>query len=1294
MTAAESHRLEERVLMLAPTARDWALTQSILARAGMTCVGCADQLALGEQLQAGAGAVLIAEEAVSGGDNTNSRSGVLTEWLTQQPAWSDLPVLLLARAGADSPAVAQAVAALGNVTIVERPMRVAALVSTVQSALRARQRQYQLRDEFVQRERVVEQLNLAMAAADAGSWEINLTTGEFSASDRAMQLHGVLPGTNLTHKLAMACVHPADRASVQVELQLALDTGKPFRHEHRVFQPDGSLRWILSLAGRQGTGAQARLVGMSQDVTERKQAEQARDEVERDRRALAEASSEVAYRMSADWSTLLPLDGRQVVGSNAQPLGDWSWLYQNVPPDEHVRIRLAISQALAHKSMFELEHRVTRPDFSIGWVFSRAVPIFDMDKEVIGWFGAVSDITARKQAEERSQQSTTMLRTICEASPDLIYVKDRDHRLQFANPATLHVIGLPEKDVIGKTDVEWALLARGVAQASAKAEAEILMANDRRIMATELSETIEEVFTSAAGKHVHQSVKTPMRDSGGAVIGIIGVSRDITNAKRAAEELRQSEIRFRAGIEAVSDIVWTNDANGMMAGEQVMWSKFTGQNLETYQGYGWSQAIHPDDAQPTINAWKEALAEKKNFAFEHRVRRHDGQWRLCTVRAVPVFDDVGNITEWIGVHSDITDRRQADRLLVERTALLDGVLESTGDVVFVKDLDGRCLMANTACAAALGLTPEQVVGKTVEELCPPALAASIRQHDYAVIESGLPEQREETFIVAGKPRQFLTLISPLREYGQIVGVVGVSRDITDRVKAEAKLRSSQEQRRLALDAAELGTWHVDVATKRIKTDDRFRAIFGTTQEHTDYLHLLSIIHPDDLPAVEQAVAAATRLENPDPYAIEYRVLRPDGLMRWVFAKGATSHEEKDGVKRFTFDGTVQDITARRQIEQERERLVNQLRDADRHKDEFLATLAHELRNPLAPLRNGLQLLKQAGSDHSVEQARAMMDRQLTQLVRLVDDLMDVSRVTNCKLELRTARVDLKSVMNAAAETSRPAIDKGGHTLTVVVPDEPIFVDGDAARLAQVVSNLLNNSAKYTHQKGHIWLTAQRDGSMAMLSVKDNGIGIPQMMLERVFDMFTQVDRTLEKTTGGLGIGLSLVKGLVQLHGGTIEAKSDGEGLGSEFVIRLPEATSVAHDAHHLTFSSSKAEPSARRRILVVDDNVDAADSLGYLLEVYGHEVRVANDGEAGVAAAEKFQPDMVLMDIGMPMLNGYEAASRIRQEPWGQAMVLVALTGWGQADDRRKSASAGFDHHLVKPVEMDELEQLMRARWQ
>jgi CheY-like chemotaxis protein len=297
-------------------------------------------------------------------------------------------------------------------------------------------------------------------------------------------------------------------------------------------------------------------------------------------------------------------------------------------------------------------------------------------------------------------------------------------------------------------------------------------------------------------------------------------------------------------------------------------------------------------------------------------------------------------------------------------------------------------------------------------------------------------------------------------------------------------------------------------------------------------------------------------------------------------------------------------------------------------------------------------------------------------------------VTSGKLELRRTRVELRAVIDAAIETSRPAIEQAGHELAVVVPDEPLLVDGDATRLAQVVSNLLNNAAKYTHRGGHVRLAVRRQDDMAVLVVADDGIGIPPRMLGKVFEMFTQVDRALEKTTGGLGIGLSLVKGLVEMHGGTIEARSEGEGRGSEFIVRLPMTSSSPRKIESPVISASVAA-SGRRRILVSDDNFDSAESLGHLLQLIGNDVRTANDGLQALDVAETFRPDVILLDIGMPKLNGYEACRRIREQPWGKNVVLVAMTGWGQDEDRRRSQRAGFDHHLVKPVDPAALEKLL-----
>ena len=379
-----------------------------------------------------------------------------------------------------------------------------------------------------------------------------------------------------------------------------------------------------------------------------------------------------------------------------------------------------------------------------------------------------------------------------------------------------------------------------------------------------------------------------------------------------------------------------------------------------------------------------------------------------------------------------------------------------------------------------------------------------------------------------------------------------------RAQEGREFAASEERRRLALDAAELGMWYVDPATRATKTDARYRAIFGTTEEWTDYLQAVAVIHPDDQPAVLEAVASATRLENAAPYAIEYRIVHPDGSLRWILAKGRANFEGVGAARRVaSFDGTVADITDRKRGEEERERLVARLQEQDQRKNEFLAVLAHELRNPLAPIRNGLHILRLARSDaEATERTRSMMERQVGQMVHLIDDLLDLSRITRGTIKLRKQPVELADAIAQAIETSRPFIDQLGHELLVDVPPSPIHVDADLTRLAQVFSNLLNNAAKYTARGGRIRLTVQQLGTEAVVSVKDDGIGIPTHMLSKIFEMFTQVDRNVERSQGGLGIGLSLVKQLVEMHGGSVEARGDGDGKGSEFVVRLPVDSSV------------------------------------------------------------------------------------------------------------------------------------------
>jgi PAS domain S-box-containing protein len=497
----------------------------------------------------------------------------------------------------------------------------------------------------------------------------------------------------------------------------------------------------------------------------------------------------------------------------------------------------------------------------------------------------------------------------------------------------------------------------------------------------------------------------------------------------------KSEQRFRAAVDAVQGVVWTNSAQGEMQGEQSAWAALTGQSIDQYQGFGWSAAVHPDDAQPTIDAWLAAVRERKPFAFEHRVQRHDGTWRDFSVRAIPILDAFGTIREWVGVHIDITEQREGER--------------------------------------------------------------SLRN----------------------------------------------------------------------IEAA--------------------------------------------------------------------------------------------------------------------------LREANTRKDVFLATLSHELRNPLAPIRNAATFLaKGALSPEDHERSRLIIVRQVRHMAALLDDLLDVSRITRGVFELKKEHVNLQGLLAEALETARPLIDSKRHSVKLDWPSEPVEIDADPIRIVQILANLLTNAAKYTDPEGVITFGAQAIGVDITLFVRDTGIGIAPRMLKEVFEMFAQVAPEQKRTEGGLGIGLALVKGLVGLHGGRIEARSEGLERGSEFIVFLPGLRLASGTLQEAAQAGSAVVPLSKR-VLIADDNRDGAESLGMLMEASGHIVYLAHTGVEALHMAATYRPHVAILDIGMPGMDGYQVAQKIRDQAWGMHMTLIALTGWGQEDDKRRAQRAGFDHHLTKPVDPAVLEELV-----
>jgi signal transduction histidine kinase len=519
---------------------------------------------------------------------------------------------------------------------------------------------------------------------------------------------------------------------------------------------------------------------------------------------------------------------------------------------------------------------------------------------------------------------------------------------------------------------------------------------------------------------------------------------------------------------------------------------------------------------------------------------------------------------------------------------------------------------------------------------------------------------------------------------------GRARQLVDNLRI---LSASQGRLQLATEVGGTGVFQWDARADRFEGEnpEAYR-IFGR-RPGQDKLSLDEFleqhVHPEDVALVRREMEVARR--PGERLHAEFRIRRGGEGAQWRWIEVVGRFLFGEGSDPTHLIGVINDVTERREMEDTLRRMAADLSQADHRKDEFLATLAHELRNPLAPIRNGIELLKRTVPGHPQAQSVVgVMERQMGHLVRLVDDLIDVSRITRNKLELRRHTVELAPVAHAAVEACRPLLEGKQHALELALPPLPLHVDADPTRLVQVLANLLNNACKYTDRGGHLRLLVERQAQEAVISVQDDGNGIPPEMLPKVFGMFTQVDRKLEHTQGGLGIGLSMVKRLVELHEGSVSIHGQGEGKGTRVVVRLPTVFAPMPATGAPTVDGERV-PAPPRRILVADDNADAAHSLASVLEMMGNEVLTVADGQAALDAAPAFAPHLVLLDIGMPRLNGYEACRRLRELHGGGELVIIAVTGWGQEEDRQRSREAGFDLHLTKPVDPVAVEALLAA---
>jgi PAS domain S-box-containing protein len=681
-------------------------------------------------------------------------------------------------------------------------------------------------------------------------------------------------------------------------------------------------------------------------------------------------------------------------------------------------------------------------------------------------------------------------------------------------------------------------------------------------------------------------------------------------------------------------------------------------------------------------SWKAVHKRCLNGAVERSAgepfERADGsvqwvKWEVC-----PWRDARGDIGGVVIASEDITSRNDSEAA----AAYLAAIVMASSDAILSKSLNGVITSWNDGATRLFGYSADEMMKQPITRIIPPD---RIEEENSILARLRMGERIDnyETVRVAkdGRRLDVSLTMSPVKDRsGKVIGASTIIHDITDEKRAAVSLRENQLRTLLATEAAGIGIWEWNIVTGAVRWDAQTFRIYGitpTADGFVNYNTWAACVLPEDLAEQKELIRKHGREGGINRH--EFRIRRKDnGEIRNI--QGADTFRQNAQGQDEWVVGTNLDVTDLKRAEQA-------LREADKRKDEFLATLAHELRNPLAPIRTGLHVLRKTGGA-GVDSARLhdMMERQVDHLVRLVDDLLDVSRISCGKIELKMERVNLAKVIDHAIETVRQAIEARDLKLSVIAPEPPLFLDADPVRLAQVFANLLNNAAKYTDAGGRIEISADRRGSEAVVSVTDTGVGIPAEMLGRVFDLFTQVNSTLGRSHGGLGIGLALVREIIRLHGGEVEAHSDGQGRGSRFVVRLPLPTTPTGET---TVLKATREAPPLRRVLVIDDNRDVADSFVQLLKCLGATVRIAYDGASGIQEFIDFKPDLVFLDLGMPGMDGYETAQRIRELPEGKKVSLAALTGWGNERSRSRTEEGGFDHHLVKPARAEDIERIL-----
>ena len=1001
----------------------------------------------------------------------------------------------------------------------------------------------------------------------------------------------------------------------------------------------------------------------------------------------------------------------------------------------------AIARTREHGDPYTLELEFVRPDGATGWMEARGAADRDEHGAIVGLHGTAREITGRKQAQAQADPGQRLdqdeggaegerrrLADVFRQAPAFLsVVRGPDHVFEMVNARYQQLVGHRH------------LLGRPVREAFPEIEGQGFFELLDTVYATGepyIGTGVPIRFAPQPGQPPEERhldfVYQPLRDPDQAITGIVAVGVDVTDRKRADGALQASEARYRALFESLDEgycvIELLFDAAGESRDYRFLdvnpaFETITGitgamgrtirallPGLESHWFETYSRIARTGEpvrivekAGPFQDRWFEVHAFRLGESGSNKlaVKFIDVTGRKLAEQAVQASDArhtfLVKLADTLRPLSDPNAvQAEASRVLGEWLgANRVAYFEIRGDdyVVYRDYSSGGTSIIGCVPTSSFGpdLRAALLAGRVVVEpdvnaaLAQPATAQaaylSIQVRAYVAVPLIKRGKMVAGLAVhATSPRAWTPT-----EVAMIEDTAQRTWDAVERVRSEAALRTSEERFRSLATATTQIVW--TTAADGVVTDDSptWRAFTGQTVEQWLGWGWMSAIHPDDQEAIRTSWRQA--LATVSPLKASYRLRRHDGEYRWTAVNGVPVMDEGGGLREWV--GTNTDTQEQVQTAQRLRQLAADLSEADRRKDEFLATLAHELRNPLAPLRNSLELMRRAdGNAGLLERARAMAERQVAQMVRLIDDLLDVSRITTDKLTLSLERIELASVLHQAVETCQPHLDRETQPLRIVLPPVPVHLHADPVRLAQVFGNLLNNASKFTPAGGGIELTAEVQGEEVAVTVRDTGIGIPADMLSKVFGLFTQIETSRKFSKGGLGIGLALAKRLTEMHGGTVSASSEGRDQGSEFVVRLP-IVQEARDPAPTVGVADATSAGAARRILVVDDSRDTAESLSALLALYGHKTLMAHDGLDAVEKAASFRPEVILLDIGLPDLDGYETCRRIRHQPQSKNIVIIALTGWGQASDRRKSTDAGFDSHWVKPVDPAVLLELL-----